>query len=145
MAALMRSVRRRPSLDGQRGLALVEAALLLPVLFLLTFALIEYGWLFLRAQQITNAARQGARVAARADAVNADVRAAVQNALAGTGLVAADYTLTTSPADVSSLDGGEVLTVTISVPYENVQLTGVPFIPVPERLRAATAMAKEGP
>ena len=33
-----------------------EAALVLPILLLVTFGAIRYGWFFLKAQQITNAA-----------------------------------------------------------------------------------------
>ena len=37
------------------------------VVLLFTFGAIKYGWLFLKAQQITNAARQGARMATLPD------------------------------------------------------------------------------
>ena len=37
------------------------------VMLLFTFGAIKYGWLFLKAQQITNAARQGARMATLPD------------------------------------------------------------------------------
>ena len=42
---------------------MVEAAIVFPILLMLTLGAIEYGWLFLNAQQVTNAARQGARIA----------------------------------------------------------------------------------
>ena len=48
-----------------RGLATVETAIVLPLLLLITFGLLEYGWLFLKMHEITNAARHGARLAIR--------------------------------------------------------------------------------
>ena len=45
------------------GAVAVEAALVLPIILLVTFGGIRYGWFFLKLQQITNAARCGARTA----------------------------------------------------------------------------------
>ncbi len=50
---------------GRRGTAAVEAALILPLLMLLLLGVIEYGWIYLKSEQIANAARHGARVGAR--------------------------------------------------------------------------------
>ncbi len=47
---------------GQRGAALVEAALVFPLLVLLVFGSIEYGLIFRDENNITTAARAGARV-----------------------------------------------------------------------------------
>jgi len=46
---------------GERGQALVEFALALPVLLLLLLGIIEFGLLLYNKQVITNAAREGAR------------------------------------------------------------------------------------
>ncbi|MGB6917109.1 MAG: TadE/TadG family type IV pilus assembly protein, partial [Phycisphaerae bacterium] len=81
--------------ESRRGTATLETALVLPLLLLLTFALIEYGWLFLRAQEITNGARQGARIAVRPDATNADVQASITAAMETAGI--AGYLVTFSP------------------------------------------------
>lgn len=43
------------------GVAAIEAALVLPILFALTFGLIEFGLAIYNKQVITNAAREGAR------------------------------------------------------------------------------------
>jgi hypothetical protein len=55
------TARRRP---GSRGQALVEFALVFPLLLLLLFALIVYGLQVFYNQQLANAAREGARYAA---------------------------------------------------------------------------------
>ncbi len=128
------------------GIVLVELAIVLPLLLMLTFGIIEYGWLFLKAQQVTNAARQGARVGATPDATNADVENAVSTVLTAAGMGGSGYSLAYQPAgDVGSLDTGTTFTVTVTVPYSSVRIVAFPFIPVPENLRASTSMAKEGP
>ena len=131
--------------ESRRGTATLEMALVLPLLLLLTFALIEYGWLFLRAQEITNGARQGARIAVRPDATNADVQASITAAMETAGI--AGYLVTFSPENVhdENLYPGDSVTVIITVPYDSVRLMGLPWIPVPQDLRASVSMAKEGP
>jgi len=46
---------------GQKGVAAVEFAIILPFLVLLVFGTIEFGVLFYNKQVITNASREGAR------------------------------------------------------------------------------------
>jgi Flp pilus assembly protein TadG len=45
----------------QKGAAAVEFALLLPVLMLITFGIIEFGFIMYDLQILTNASREGAR------------------------------------------------------------------------------------
>lgn len=47
--------------DGQ---ATVEFALVIPILILLIFGMMDFGWLFFNKLQINNASREGARYAA---------------------------------------------------------------------------------
>jgi Flp pilus assembly protein TadG len=47
--------------ESQRGAALVEFALVLPLLLVLVFGTIEFGLLMFNQQIITNASREGAR------------------------------------------------------------------------------------
>ena len=131
--------------ESRRGTTTLEMALVLPLLLLLTFALIEYGWLFLRAQEIANGARQGARTAVCPDATNADVQASIYAAMEAAGI--AGYLVTFSPENVQdeNLHPGDPVTITLRVPYENVRLIGFPWVPVPQDLRASVSMAKEGP
>ncbi len=128
------------------GAAIVEMALILPLLLLLTFGVIEYGWLFLKAHETTNAARHGARIACRPDATNSQVVAEVSALMDTAGLGDSGYVVSISPADISQMSSGETLTIKVEVPYEgNVELMSFPFIPVPSFIRASTSMAKEGP
>ncbi len=122
----------------------MEAALVFPLLLLLTVGLLEYGWMFLQYQRITNAARHGARLGVLPDATNADVEAAISALMDAGGLVGSGYTVTFSPANVASPEPGEALSVTINVLYENIDL-GMPMVPLPTNLEASVSMAKEGP
>lgn len=73
-----------------RGATLVEAAIVLPVFFLLVFGVLEFGFGFKDWLSINHAAREGARVAvAAADQVRADQLAldAVQEGLVGDGMM----------------------------------------------------------
>ena len=125
------------------GLETVEAALIFPLLMLVIFGIVEYGWMFIKEHQITNITRQAARMAATPDATTASVNAMVatmmQNAQI-TGYGAPVY----SPA-ITSAQPGQLITVTITVPYSNVGLTRVPLLPLPASLQAQVAMNKEGP
>ena len=132
-----RTTRRR-----ERGIVTVETALVLPVVIYLTFAVIEYSWLFLKYQQITNASRQGARAGAVPDGTDATVSAQVATVMSDAGI--ATYSISTSPSS-TGLATGSTFSVTVSVNYADVELVGMPLIPTPGTLSAETAMAKEGP
>ncbi|MBT3200173.1 MAG: pilus assembly protein [Phycisphaerales bacterium] len=124
-------------------MAMVEAALVFPLLLMLTFGLIEYAWLFLRVESISNAARRGVRVAVTPDATCADVSSAVASMMSDTGLSGSNYTVTVSNLNV---EPGQPVTVHIVVPdYDSISLTGSPMIPVPAHIERRIAMVKEGP
>lgn len=125
------------------GLSTVEVALVFPLLLLLTFGLLQYGWLFLKAQQITNAARHGARVGIRYGADSAQVITAINDLMTSAGISGVDITI--SPAEVASLSSGDPVTVHLSVPGQNVALMNEAFLPLPETVSASVTMAKEGP
>lgn len=62
MTSLLRWARRRRA-RGERGAALVEAALITPVFAVLLFGIIEYGLTFRDYLTVANASRDGARAA----------------------------------------------------------------------------------
>ena len=131
-------------LNSRRGIALIELAIGMILLLALTFAVIEYGWVFLKSHHIANAARQGARVGARPDATAGDVTNAVATAMTNGGLGSSGYSVVMVPNDPGSLNSGETFTVTVSVDYSNVEL-GFPLVPKPATLESEMVMAKEGP
>jgi Flp pilus assembly protein TadG len=132
----------------RRGSATLEMALLLPfVLFPLTFGLIEYSWMFLKAQDVSNAVRAGARVAAMAGSTSDDVRATVTSLMTSAKLDQSGYTLTLTPEEVGGAGSGQDVTVEVSIRYANVAIMNAPlaYVPVPEYLRCSVTMAREGP
>ena len=136
----MARLRRR---SNRRAVALMEMALVLPLLVLFLFGMMEYGWIFLNMQQITTAARHGARMGVKPDATSGDVTAAVASVMSSAGLGGSGYTVSFS--DPGGLATGAELRVTVVVTYANIELTGIPVIPVPATLRSGVSMAKEGP
>ncbi len=130
---------RRPR---RRGLAMVETAIVLPLILLLTMGLLEYGWMFLVSGYINNASRQGARVGSTANASGADVVNAVADAMARAGLDDVDYEVSRTWSEVPGVSVGPMLTITVTVQYADVGL-GMPLVPTPERLVSTTTMLSE--
>mgnify|MGYP002338717518 FL=1 len=127
------------------GIAAVEFALIAPLLVLLLVAVLEWGWLFYNLHEVTGAARRGARIGIRPYATNAECLGAIAGVMNAAGFGDTGYTVTFSPADVSSAYTGGPLQVEISVPYQQLALTGGAVVPVPDNLHASVTMAKEGP
>jgi Flp pilus assembly protein TadG len=124
-----------------RGLATVEAALLFPLLLLITLGLIEYGWMFFKLQQINNAARQGARVAATYNSTNPQVQATVNTLMSAANL--GTYTLAIVPINTAQPKGTQ-MRVTVTVAKAHLVLTGFP-LPYPASIKGETVMVKEAP
>src|SRR5207248_3214821 len=62
MATLKQSLLRRLA-KSESGAELIEFALTLPLLLLLVLGIIEFGFMFQEYEVLTNAAREGARIA----------------------------------------------------------------------------------
>ena len=129
----------------RKGLALMETALIMPVLLTMTFALLEYGWMFTKSSQIQNASRHGARLSITPDSTTGQVQAGVLNMMQAAGFSPSDYALTLTPSNVSTLNPGESVSVRIDVTYSNITLTNFPLVPVPDSLSYQVSMVKEGP
>ncbi len=67
----------------QRGAALLETAITLPLVLLVCVAIFEFGRAYQTWQVITNAAREGARVSVLPDATDDNVTDAVRNYMKG--------------------------------------------------------------
>jgi Flp pilus assembly protein TadG len=104
---------RRVGRDERRGVAVVEFALVAPLMVLLVLGMLECGRLFLVRQTLIVAAREGARVAAYSD--RGQVAPQVNRVLADASLAGA--TITTEPA--GSPAAGDPVTVRVSLPFQN--------------------------
>lgn len=66
-------------LKSESGAELIEFALVFPVLLMVVLGIVDFGFLFQRMEVVTNAAREGARIAVLPGYEVADVRARVCN------------------------------------------------------------------
>jgi Flp pilus assembly protein TadG len=102
----------------QSGAELIEFALTLPLLLLLGLGIFDFGILFQRYHVVTNAAREGARIAVLPGYADADVDARVRQYVQAGGLVPAQAALvidhSTLPVNASCV---VVTTVTVTYPY----------------------------
>ena len=115
------SLSRRRS-PRRRGVALLEAALVLPMLLVLIFGSIDLGYAFFVKHTLQGASREGARRAAVADS-NAEVQAAVDEALKGAGLknirrtVQILRTSNGSATNVATIGEGNSITVEVKADW----------------------------
>jgi Flp pilus assembly protein TadG len=96
MAAVIRALRRARAAES--GAELIEFAIALPILLLVLTGILDFAIMFQRYQVVSNAAREGARVAILPDFTADDVKTRVKNYLSASGLtaVAPDPTVTFS-------------------------------------------------
>jgi Flp pilus assembly protein TadG len=73
---------------NERGAALIETAITLPILMLICVGIFEFGRAYQTWQVLTNASREGARVACLEGPTDADVRTRVNDYLRIGGLPA---------------------------------------------------------
>ena len=73
-------------IKNQRGAALLETAITIPIILLISVAIFEFGRAYQTWQVLTNAAREGARIAILTEKTDADVQSAVQNYMKTGGL-----------------------------------------------------------
>jgi Flp pilus assembly protein TadG len=125
-----------------RGAAVVEFAVVAPLLLTLLFGIIEYGYVFMVRQTAIHAAREACRIAVLQTTTDpyTEVTDRVEQTLGATGLAAGEYTVTLTHA--SQADPTE--TVTISIPIANVALMGEMFHSEGGTIEATCAMRKEG-
>lgn len=114
------SARHRPR--PERGAAAVEFALVVPILLLLVFGIIEFGYLINRSSMVNNAARDAAREASLSGDLAA-IRAVANGSLDGMPGVAVDVDC--EQADGSSCgaydanrESGDTAVVTVTYVHE---------------------------
>jgi len=100
----MNSLRHR--LRSERGAELIEFALVFPVLLLVVLGIVDFGFLFQRMEVVTNAAREGARMAVLPGYTQADVESRVCNYILTGGV----------PMTTCGPTGSTVVTVNMAFP-----------------------------
>jgi len=120
------------NLSNQKGAALVEMAIILPILLVLVFGILEYGRVMFMTNVLNNAAREGARRAAVTPTpinVDAYVTSCIPFDKTGIAIITSS---TTSGSNTS-------VKVSITLPFQ--ALTGL--VPVPDTLSGEATMRYE--
>lgn len=135
-------IRRHPL--SRTGMAVLETALVLPLLLLLSFGLVEYGHYFYVKHTLQGAAREGVRAAVPQNTTNADVAAAISRAMTAAGMGGSGYKVTYSPADVASATEGTQMTIAVECTWGTVGLRPMKLIPSAKKVVGTVVMRKEG-
>lgn len=124
--------------SNRRGAATVEMAVVTPLLLVLLFGIIEYGWVFSVRQALVTAAREGARTAALPGSTDEEIHAKIGDFLSPLGLTTYNVELThATPGDPTEV-------VHLTIPYADVTLIGSFFGSTDYDLGARCSMRKEG-
>jgi Flp pilus assembly protein TadG len=134
-------MRKRAARSGQRGAAVVEFALVLPLFAAILFGIIEYGWVFYQRFNIANAVRDGLRQAVTVSQLaSPDPRSVAvsrtQTDLQTAGIAPGGVTLT---ALYSGTAPTKVMTVTAVMAYHPL----IGLVPTPQNLTYAMTMMLE--
>jgi Flp pilus assembly protein TadG len=117
--------------QNRRGAALVEMALVLPIFFGVVLGIVEFGRAMMVSQMVTNAAREGTRLAIIDGSTNTTVDTWVKDFLndsinVGASDVTVTITVVAAPGNddpnnqVGSAQARDLVTVHISVPFDKV-------------------------
>jgi len=126
---------------NRRGAALVEFAVVAPVMFVMVFGMIEYGRMVMVQQVLVNSAREGARVGVLDGSTTANVETAVDNYLTAAFINGATVAVTPNPP--SSAGFGQPVSVTVSVPFNQVSWLATPIFLQGRSLSATSTMRRE--
>lgn len=126
--------------DGPRsGAATVETALVLPIFFMVMLGIVEVGRAFMVSQMLTNAAREGARIATMVGSTNSEVISTVKDVAQRTiGVDPANLNVTITVQEytgnpptsnnVALAQRRDLCDVRVTVAYNNVNLLPAKYL-----------------
>ena len=109
---------------NQRGNALIETAFTIPIVLLVCVGIFEFGRAYQTQQVLTNAAREGARIAVITGNTDAQVRAAVTSYLTN-GRITNPGSATVNINRNEALGPNTASRITISYPFSFIVLNPV--------------------
>jgi len=121
--------RKFKSGNGRKGAAVLEMALVLPLMVMLSLGVVSYGYLIYLKNTFQGAAQAGARAAIPSTATNSSVTGSsgiVTTMMTAAGISSSNYTVTLNPSNVSGVSAGTAITVTISATWGNVGIQALP-------------------
>jgi Flp pilus assembly protein TadG len=119
---------------NERGAALLETAITIPILLLISVAIFEFGRAYQTWQVLTNAAREGARIAILIDKTDSDVQNAVKNYISSGGLPA------TASIDIDrdvAMGANTASRITVNYPFQFIMLNPVVRLVTPSSTTGA--------
>ncbi len=122
----------------------MEFAVVAPIFFLLVFGIIEFGRAIMVQEILTNASREGARLAVldSPTPTASSVNSTVTTYLANAGISGA--TVTINPSEPTTAGYGQPVTVTVTIPFTSVSWLPSPmFLAKTTQLTATTVMRRE--
>jgi len=161
----MRYSHKTPSPRGRRivrfrsGNAVLDMAFVMPVLLMVTFGAVEYGYAMFIKHTLQSAAREGARAAIVAGADQTSVMTQVDNAMSVAGFGPTKYTRpvtiekqtsgsTTWSTSWTTAVAGDSIRVTVQTTWGTCGISVLPGwmggIPSTKPLSGATTMRREG-
>lgn len=134
---------RRAVSTRRRGAAVVELAVVTPLLLTMLFGIMEFGRVFMVSETLNTAAREACRVGILQGSDTSDVQDRFMAAVAPLGSAVSVDMLTVQEVVPDGADY-TVVNVTVNVPYENVSLFGDLLGLDTTTLSATCSMRKEG-
>src|SRR5688572_19650191 len=133
-------IRMQTNHRRRRGAEVLEMALMMPLLLLLIFGMIEFGYFFYLQHNLQAAAREGARTGAMLNATDTDAVNKASAFLSAANLNSGSFAIT-------STTSGDTITVTVQATWGQVGVLHLyPLIPIQDAkvIRGAAVMRKEG-
>lgn len=115
----------RSRFRSERGAALVEAAVTIPILLLISVSIFEFGRAYQTWEVLTNAAREGARLAVIQGSTDADVVARVRSYMTDGQLQGAATATVTVTRNVALTGPDTASRVEVDYPFQFIVLNPV--------------------
>ena len=145
-----RRLSRHSACGRRKGNAVMEAALVLPILLALAFGTVEFGHFFYCKHTLQGAARDGARVAILSSSTNTSVTTAVANTMTAAGFTGTQYSVTitnaTTAAAISNVGAaatGTPIKVTVTSTWGTIGIRPMNMISSTKQVVGFTIMVKE--
>jgi Flp pilus assembly protein TadG len=122
---------------GERGAALLEAAITVPIILLIAVGIFEFGRAYQTWQVLTNAAREGARLAVINGSTDADVVTRVRNYMSAGQLENAATATVTVNRGVALTGSDTASQITINYPFQFMVLNPVVRLVTPSSTTGA--------
>jgi Flp pilus assembly protein TadG len=115
-------------------------AVVAPLLLAILFGTMQFGYIFLVQNTVTNATREACRVGVLQGSTTADVTARFNEAMSHIGFTSGDYTLTVTAATTAT----PIVTVRAQIPFSKVNFFGSWLGLTKSHIGSVCSMRKEG-